>query len=202
MRKIINSTYISLDGVIERPHEWPSVGDRDSKWDEIQTELLLGCDALIMGRRTYEGFAPVWPTRSGDPLSDHINAMPKYVVSSTLTDPEWSNTSVINGDPVAEIERLKEAPGKDIVQYGFGQLSFTMLEHGLLDELRLWVHPLFVGSAEPSDLLFRSSASARFDLVDVTSLRNGVVILSYRYVPGSVSSTHRARHSGGSKGSG
>jgi dihydrofolate reductase len=134
-----------------------------------------------MGRHTYDGFAPVWPTRSGDPISDHINAMPKYVVSSTLTDPDWHNTSVISGDPVAEITHLKEAPGKDIIQYGFGQLSFTMLEHGLLDELRLWVHPLFVGSAEPSDLLYRSTRSVHFDLADITSLDNGVVILSYRY---------------------
>jgi dihydrofolate reductase len=179
-RKIINSTYISLDGVVDRPHEWPSVGDRGSKGDEIQAELLFGCDALIMGRRTYEGFAPVWPTRS-DPYSDHINAMRKYVVSSTLTDPEWSNTSVIGGDPVAAIERLKAEPGKDIVQYGFGQLSSALLEHGLLDELRLWVHPLIVGKAEPGELLYRAMPSARFDLVDTTSLENGVVILGYRH---------------------
>jgi dihydrofolate reductase len=180
MRKIINSTYISLDGVVDRPHEWPSVGARGTKGDEIQAELLLSCDALIMGRRTYEGFAPVWPTRS-DPYSDHINSMAKYVVSSTLSDPEWTNTSVISGDPVAAITRLKEAPGKDIVQYGFGQLSFTMLEHGLLDELRLWVHPLFVGRAEAGELLYRKSAGAHFELVDTTILENGVVILSYRY---------------------
>jgi dihydrofolate reductase len=179
MRKIINSTYISLDGVVDRPHEWPSVGSRGSKGDEIQGELLFSCDALIMGRRTYEGFAPVWPTRS-DPYSDHINAMAKYVVSSTLTDPEWNNTSVIDGDPVAAIAGLKEAPGKDIVQYGFGPLSHELLEHGLLDELRLWIHPLFVGRAEPSELLFRRSAGARFDLVDTTTLENGIVILSLR----------------------
>jgi dihydrofolate reductase len=83
-----------------------------------------------MGRRTYDGFAPVWPTRSGDPISDHINAMPKYVVSTTLTDPEWNNTRVIDGDAAAEITRLKQAPGKDIVQYGFGVLSRLLLEHG------------------------------------------------------------------------
>jgi hypothetical protein len=106
MRKIINSTYISLDGVIENLHEWqPSVGPRGDKGDEIQTELLLSCDALIMGRRTYEVFAAVWPSRSGDPAGDHINSMSKYVVSSTLTDPEWTNTSVISGDPVEEIGR-------------------------------------------------------------------------------------------------
>jgi len=129
----------------------------------------LSCDALIMGRRTYEVFAPVWPMRSGDPASDQINSMAKYVVSSTLTDPDWNNTSVIGGDPVPEIKRLKEAPGKDIVQYGFGQLSFTMLEHGLLDELRLWVYPLLVGSAEPSDLLYRDCSAGTFELVETTT---------------------------------
>jgi dihydrofolate reductase len=182
MRKIINSTYISLDGVIERLHEWqPSVGPRGDKGDEIQTEGLLSCDTLIMGRRTYERFAPVWPTRSGDPASDHINSMRKYVVSSTLTDPEWTNTSVIGGNPVEEIKRLKQAPGKDIVQYGFGQLSHTLMEHGLLDELRLWVHPLFAPKGEPDELIHRDWPGGLFDLVDATSLHNGVVILSYRY---------------------
>jgi dihydrofolate reductase len=180
VRKIINSTYISLDGVIDRPHEWPSVGDRGRKGDEIQDELLLSCDALIMGRRTYEVFAPVWPTRSGDPASDHINAMRKYVVSSTLTDPEWNNTSVISGDPVPEIRRMKEAPGKDIVQYGFGPLAHALLEHGLLDELRLWVYPLFVGDATPDELIHRQGAGAMFELTDVATLDNGIVVLSYR----------------------
>ena len=181
MRKIINSTYISLDGVIERPHEWPSVGERGSRADEIVTELLLGCDALIMGRRTYEVFAPVWPTRSGDPYSDRINSMRKYVVSSTLTDPEWNNTSVLSGNPVQEIRRLKEAPGKDIVQYGFGQLSHALMEQGLLDELRLWVHPVFARKGEPDELIHRDGPGALFDLADATSLQNGVVVLSYRY---------------------
>jgi dihydrofolate reductase len=120
--------------------------------DAIQTELLLGCDAVVMGRRTYEGFAPVWPTRSGDPLSDRINSTPKYVVSSTLSEPEWNNTTVISGDPVPELRTPKEASGQDIVRYGFGRLSHTLMQHGLLDE-RLWVHPLFVGGAQPEDLL-------------------------------------------------
>ena len=147
MRKIINSTYITLDGVVEGPHLWPSLGrPGDERAGQIQTDLLLSCDALLMGRHTYDGFAPVWPTRSGDPYSDHINAMPKYVVSTTLKDPEWTNTRVIDGDVAGEVTRLKEAPGKDIVQYGFGAVSRLLLEHGLLDELRLWVHPLIVGS--------------------------------------------------------
>ena len=180
MRKIINSTYISLEGVVERPQEWPSVGDRGTKGDEIQAELLLACDALLMGRRTYEGFAPVWPTRSGDPVSDRINSMKKYVVSSNLTNPEWANTSVISGNPVDEIRRLKEAPGRDIVQYGFGRLSSTMLEHGLLDELRLWVYPLFVGDTGPDDLLQPHVRRASLELTDTSRLENGVVILSYQ----------------------
>lgn len=180
MRRIINSTYISLDGVIEGPHLWPSTGSSEGRGDEIQTELLLACDALIMGRRTYEGFAPVWPTRSGDPASDHINAMPKYVVSSTLRDPEWTNTTVIADDPVGAIRALKEEPGKDIVQYGFGQLSHALVEHDLLDELRLWFHPLLVGKGGPDDLLYSDNKLTAFELVDTTLLANGIVILSYR----------------------
>jgi dihydrofolate reductase len=180
MRRIINSTYISLDGVIEQPHLWPSSGSSEGRGDAIQTELLLACDALIMGRRTYEGFAPVWPTRSGDPASDRINSMPKYVVSSKLRDPEWTNTTVISDEPVGAIRALKEQPGKDIVQYGFGQLTHALVEHDLLDELRLWFHPLLVGKGGPDDLLYRDNRLTAFELVDTTPLSNGIVILSYR----------------------
>jgi dihydrofolate reductase len=179
VRKVINSTYISLDGVVEAPHHWPPTEATDPAADDIQTELLLSRDAVVMGRHTYDGFAPVWPTRSGDPLSDRINAMPKYVVSSTLKDPEWNNTTVIDGDPVAEIARLKAEPGKDIVQYGFGQLSHALLEHGLLDELRLWVHPFIIGKGGPDDLLYRDVPTASFQLVDARPLKSGIVILSY-----------------------
>jgi dihydrofolate reductase len=181
MRKIINSTYITLDGVVEAPHRWPSLGrPGDERSGQIQTDLALSCDALLMGRHTYDGFAPVWPTRSGDPVSDQINAMAKYVVSTTLKDPEWNNTQVIRGDVAAEIARLKQAPGKDIVQYGFGAVSRLLLEHGLLDELRLWVHPLIVGAGRPSDLLFGAAPAVGFELTDTTTLSDGIVILSYR----------------------
>jgi dihydrofolate reductase len=181
MRKIINSTYISLDGVVEGPHLWPSPGrPSDPRGDEIQTELGLSCDAFLMGRHTYDGFAPVWPTRSGDPFSDHINSAPKYVVSTTLKDPEWANTHVISGDVVGEITRLKQAPGKDIVQYGYGVVTRLLLEHGLLDELRLWFHPLIVGAGQPGDLLFGPAPATHFDLVGTTTLSNGIVILSYK----------------------
>ncbi len=180
MRRIINSTYISVDGAIENPHHWPSTGPDGGVGQQVQTDLLQSCDALIMGRRTYEGFAPVWPTRSGDPYSDQINRMDKFVVSSTLKDPEWHNTTVIDDDPVVAIEAMKARPGKNIVQYGFGRLTHTLLDNGLLDELRLWVHPLLVRSGGPQDLLYRDGTLAQLELDTVTKLDSGIVILGYQ----------------------
>jgi dihydrofolate reductase len=184
MRKIINSTYISLDGVVEQPHLWPTLPGRpgDERAGAIQTDLLLACDAVLMGRRTYEGFAPVWQTRSGDPYSDRINTMPKYVVSTTLTDPDWPNTTVIADDVVARVRQLKDQPGQDIVQYGFGAVSTLLMEHGLLDELRLWIHPLFVGAGTSDDTLFPKGPPTQFELRDSTTLNGGMVIVSYRVV--------------------
>jgi dihydrofolate reductase len=180
MRKIINSTYISLDGVIENPQDWPSGRHQDDgTGGALQTELLFACDAVLMGRRTYGGFAVAWSSRSGDPYSDRINSMEKYVVSSTLKDPEWTNTTIIDGDPIAEISRLKRQPGHDIVQYGFGELSYALMAHNLLDELRLWVHPFFVGHGGPDDLLFRECPPTTFDLVGAQPLSSGIVVLSY-----------------------
>jgi dihydrofolate reductase len=112
MRRIINSTYISLDGVIQDPQDWPGNGiEDDGTGGKVQMDLLSSCDALLMGGRTYPGFAPAWMARSGDPYSDRINAMAKYVVSSTLTDPEWNNTTVISHDPIdaARFRRTRPA---------------------------------------------------------------------------------------------
>jgi dihydrofolate reductase len=181
MRRIINSTYISLDGVIQNPQDWPSNGiESDGTGGTVQVDLLTACDAVLMGRHTYDAFAPVWMARSGDPYSDRINTMTKYVVSTTLREPEWANTTVISDDLVGEIARLKDQPGRDIVQYGFGPVSYALLENGLLDELRLWVYPLFVGAATTSDLLFRPSVTAQMELVDTLPLNTGIVILTYR----------------------
>jgi dihydrofolate reductase len=181
MRRIINSTYISLDGVVEQPHKWPSVErPSDGRGEQIQTGLLMACDAVLMGRRTYEGFAPVWQTRSGDAISDRMNTMPNYVVSRTLSDPGWANTTVIADDVAGRIRELKAQPGQDIVQYGFGAVSTLLMEHGLLDELRLWLHPLFVGKGTGDDLLFPKGPPTHFDLIDATTLQSGMAILSYR----------------------
>jgi dihydrofolate reductase len=185
MRRIVNSTYISLDGVIQDPQDWAGNSiEPDGTGLKLQTDLLFACDAVLMGGHTYPAFAPAWMARSGDPYSDRINSMTKYVVSSTLRDPEWNNTSVISGDVIAEIRHLKDQPGLDIVQYGFGQLSYALLEHGLLDELQLWVHPLFVGQATAADLLFRPAATTQLKLASTLALNTGTVILTYR-VPSS-----------------
>ncbi len=180
VRRIINSTYVTLDGVIQNPQDWPSVGGWTDQGTQVQTDLMERCDAVLMGRRTYDLFAPVWSARSGDPLSEGMNALPKYVVSTTLTDPQWHNTTVIDHDPIETVRDLKQQPGADIVQYGFGPLSHALMAAGMLDELRLWVHPFFVGTGTAGDLLYRAGSSGTFELADSTSLDSGIVILTYR----------------------
>ncbi|HEX4018399.1 MAG TPA: dihydrofolate reductase family protein [Frankiaceae bacterium] len=179
MRRLINSTYVSLDGVIENPQNWPSLGSFAEDGGQLQIELLQACDGVVMGRHTYDGFAPVWPTMSGDPYSDRINAMPKYVASTTLRDPSWNNTTVLAENAVGEIAKLKGESGGDLVQYGFGSLSYALMNAGLLDELRLWIHPFFVGDAAANDLLFRPGGATAFDFAGSTALASGVVVLRY-----------------------
>lgn len=181
MRRIINSTYITLDGAIESPQNWPSGRhEDDGRGRDIQTKLLLSCDAVLLGRRTYEGFEPVWSAMSGDPASDHMNAIEKWVVSSTLSTPTWNNSEVINGDVAAEIARRKDQDGANIVQYGVGPVTDLLLAHGLLDELRLWVHPFMLGSGTPNDLLFRPERRAQFELSETAPLASGIVVLTYQ----------------------
>ena len=181
MRKIINSTYITLDGIIENPQDWPSGKHQDDgRAREIQTELLLSCDAVLLGRRTYEAFAPVWSAMSGDPAADQMNAITKWVVSSTLTDPTWNNSEVISGDIAADIASRKAHRGLNIVQYGLGPVTDLLLTHHLLDELRFWVHPFMLGAGSAGDLLFRANRAAQLELVDTAPLASGIVILTYR----------------------
>jgi dihydrofolate reductase len=180
MRKLINSTYITLDGVVEGPHLWPSLkGGASQEGDTIQAELIETCDIVLMGRRTYEVFAPAWSSRSGDRVSDRINAMRKVVVSTTVTVPEWHNSEVIASDVVGRIRELKAEDGGHIVQYGFGDVSRLLLEHGLFDQLELWIYPQLVGPTDASDLLSRPGTAAAFDLVDARVLSNGIVLASY-----------------------
>src|SRR4029453_15789932 len=175
MRKIIESTLVSLDGVIENPHLW-ATEYFDSEAEEYALELLSTRDAMLMGRRTYEFFAAAFPHRTGE-YGDRVNRISKYVFSSTLKNADWSNSSVLQGDVATEASKLKAQVGKDLVIYGHGLLGQTLLNNHLLDELKLWIHPLFVGRCK---LLFREGEKENLQLVAQKTMATGVVILTYR----------------------
>ncbi|TDD80708.1 dihydrofolate reductase family protein [Actinomadura rubrisoli] len=182
MRKIINSTYISLDGVIENPQNWTSAYFNDEA-AAYARELLFSCDAMVMGRATYDGFAEAWPAMeeaTGD-FGVRMNTIGHYVVSDSLEKGAWNNTTIIKRDAaVAEIAKLKEQSGQDILQYGFGAVSRTLVDNGLLDELRLWIHPVIVGSGDPAELLAPAGYSASFELAGTQAFSNGVIVATYR----------------------
>ena len=185
MRQLINSTYITLDGVVEAPHLWPSLkAGTSGEGDKIQTDLLETCEIVVMGRRTYDVFAPAWMSRSGDQFSDRINTMRKVVVSTTLTGPSWANTEVIAGDVAAKVRELKAEDGGDIVQYGFGDVSRLLLAEGLIDRLDWWIHPQLVGPADAADLVSRPGTAVAFTLVGSRVLSNGIILATYE-VPAS-----------------
>jgi len=181
MRKMINSTYVSLDGVVTNPQEW-TFQFRDDAANQFAYEQLIASDALLMGRRTYEVFSAVWPTMKDEAgFGDKMNSMPKYVASRTLKEPAW-NATVIQGDLAEAVGKLKQAPGKDILQYGYGQVTGTLIEHGLLDELRVWLHPILVGRGEVGDLLIGPRATAKLKLTDLKRYNSGLLILTYQPV--------------------
>lgn len=184
MRKVISSTYVSLDGVIENPQNWTSAYFQEEA-AEYANDLLFACGALLMGRRTYEGFSEAWPAMeesTGD-FGVRMNALPHYVVSDSLEKGTWGDTTVIRRDDTATaIAALKEQDGQDILQYGFGDVSRTLVQHGLLDELRLWIHPVFAGTGEPDGMLGAKDFTATFELADQKVFKTGVIIATYRAV--------------------
>lgn len=186
MRKIINSTYITLDGLLDRMPEWHFHAFNEEA-QKYAYDLLFSCDALLMGRKTYEGFAASWPNmeeQTGD-FGVRMNTLPHYVVSDTLEKGDWQNTTIIKrDDAVAEIGKIKEQPGQDILQYGFGPVSRTLLEHGLLDELRLWIHPVLVGTGDMEQLITEDGFRADFELADTTVFKTGIIVATYRPTAG------------------
>lgn len=137
--------------------------------------MLLGSDAMLMGRNTYEYFAPAWSSPQG-PYLERINEMRKYVFSSTLRTADWNNTTIIPGEPVAAVRELKEQGDRHLMIYGYGQLAQTLLEHGLVDQLNFVINPVMAGGGTT---LFRPGKRTNLRLASVTERRNGVVILSY-----------------------
>lgn len=177
MRKIIESTLVSLDGVIEHPHLW-TMQYFDSEAEKYALDLLSTSDAMLMGRRTYEFFAAAFPHRKGE-YGETVNRIRKYVFSSTLKKAEWSNSSVLEGDVATGVAKLKAQAGKDLVIYGHGLLGQTLLKHHLLDELKLWIHPCFVGSGK---LLFREGEKTNLKLIAQKTLGTGVIVATYQPV--------------------
>jgi dihydrofolate reductase len=171
----MESTLLSLDGVIGSPHLWASERfDEESRAAAL--EQLQASDAMLMGRRTYEIFSGLWPSQSSS-YADAINAIRKYVFSSSLREADWSNSTIVRGDVATEVKRMKEQDGKDLIIYGHGQLGSALLEHGLLDELQFAIHPVFVGEGTP---LLRQGATATLELTSTKTLGTGVIAVTYR----------------------
>jgi dihydrofolate reductase len=177
VRKIIESTLVTLDGVIEDPSTW--AGDYlDDEFQKGALERLTDTGAMLMGRRTYEMLARDWAAQSGD-FANRINSVRKYVFSSTLEKVDWNNSIIVRGDVVRQVSKLKEQTGLDLAVYGHGLLAQTLLKGGLLDEMRLSIFPLFVGSGE---VLFRKGENTRLRLIEATTLPTGVVVMRYQPV--------------------
>ena len=155
MSKIVVSQFVTLDGVMEDPGGaegferggWAFQFERGPEGDKFKLDEVMASDALLLGRVTYEGFAAAWPSRTGD-FADKFNTMPKFVVSTTLENPEWNNTTVIGGDVAAEVSRLRERFTGDVLVNGSAQLVDTLIRHGLVDEYRLMVFPVVLGAGK------------------------------------------------------
>jgi len=172
MRKIINAAFVSLDGVIEDPRAW-AVFDADSGDEAAKT--LQALDGMLMGRSTYEYFADVMPGQTG-PYADAINAIRKYVFSSTLERADWNNSTIIRSDVVAAVTELKQQDGRDLIMYGYGRLNQTLLENHLVDEVRFSVHPVLAGGPGTSG---GDGQTLPVKLLGATPSPNGVVALTY-----------------------
>ena len=187
MGQIVVSDNVTLDGVIQDPAGdegfrlggWVGLIKDRPKLYKLALDEALGAAALLLGRRSYEWFAARWPSRSGD-LADRLNSLPKYVVSSTLTDPKWDNSTVLGGDVRHEVSKLKQDLTGDIVVPASFQLVRTLMEHDMVDELRLKIFPVVLGAG---DRLFGATSDERpMRLLDTRAVEDGITYLTYRAV--------------------
>lgn len=186
MRKVVVTEFLSLDGVMEDPggaetskHGGWSIQYLSDDAGKFKLEELLAADALLLGRVTYQGFADRWPSRSGqDEFAERMNSLRKFVVSRTLQKAEWNNSTLIRENVADEVTRLKQLQGKDILVAGSGQLAHALMKHSLVDEYRLMVHPIVVGSGKR---LFRETGDMlKLKLMETRTFGAGVVLLRYR----------------------
>jgi dihydrofolate reductase len=175
MRKIIESTLASADGVIGSPPLW-AMDYRDEEVTRDALERLSGSDAMLMGRGTYELFAATWPGQAND-FAQRMNTIGKYVFSSTLASADWSNSTIVRGDVMDEVTKIKEQDGGDLALFGHGRLAQTLLENGLIDELRLSIHPVLAGGGLPQ---FSNGHKTPLKLISAKTFTTGVVVLSYQ----------------------
>jgi dihydrofolate reductase len=183
--RIVVTEFVSLDGVMEDPGGsegykyggWTFEYSRGDEGDKFKLDEALEADALLLGRVTYEGFADAWPSREGE-FADKFNTMPKYVVSSSLENPEWNNSTVLKGDVAEAVAKLKQEQDGDIVVHGSARLAQTLLEHDLVDELRVMVFPVLLGRGKR--LFGDTSDKKPLRLVDSKVVGDGVAILVYR----------------------
>jgi dihydrofolate reductase len=184
MGRIVVTEFVSLDGVMQAPGGekfkypgWSFDFDRGEDGDKFKLDEALESEALLIGRVTYESFAGAWPSREGE-FADKLNSMPKYVVSSTLEDPEWNNTTVINGDVVEKVSKLRDELDGDIYVHGSRQLAQELIENDLVDEYHLMVFPVVLGTGER--LFGETSDKKALRLVDTKSVGEGIMILTYQ----------------------
>ena len=185
MGRIVVTEFVSLDGVIEGPAgdddfvrgAWSFEIDRGDEGDKFKLDETVEAEALLLGRRTYEGFAAAWPSREGE-FADKFNNMPKYVVSSTLDDPEWNNTTVLSGDLEEEVSKLRREHEGDIVVHGSAQLVHALVENDLVDELRLMVFPVVLGTGKR--VFGETTDKKPLRLADSKTVGDGVTILVYQ----------------------
>jgi len=183
--RIVVTEFASLDGVVEDPGGaedfkyggWSFEISRGDEGDKFKLDETMATEALLLGRVTYEGFAAAWPSREGE-FADKFNSMPKYVVSSTLKDPTWTNSTVLSGDVAGEVAELKQQVEGDIVVHGSVQLVQALIEHDLVDELRLMVFPVVLGSGK--QIFGDTSDKKPLRLVDSKVVGDGVAILTYQ----------------------
>ncbi|MEA2431588.1 MAG: hypothetical protein QOF65_1770 [Thermoleophilaceae bacterium] len=184
MGKIVVTEFVSLDGVMEDPGGsedfqhggWSFEFSRGEDGDKFKLDEAMEAEALLLGRKTYEGFADAWPSRDGE-FADKFNNMPKYVVSSTLNDPDWNNSTVLSGDLADDVAQVKGRHDGDVVVHGSAQLVQGLLEQGLVDELRLMVFPVVLGSGRR--LFGETSDKKPLKLADSKTVGDGVSILVY-----------------------
>jgi dihydrofolate reductase len=186
MRRIVVSEFVSLDGVVEDPggaekfkHGGWSFKFRDDQVPKYKLDEVFASDGLLLGRVTYEGFAKAWPSRKDDVgFAEKMNNMAKYVVSTSLKKLDWNNSRLIKANVAEEVRKLKQQPGQDILVYGSGTLVNTLLQHDLVDELRLMVHPVVLGSGKR---LFDNNAETMkvLKLAESKTFPSGIVLLSY-----------------------